>query len=314
VRTVITGGAGFIGRAVVARLAEIGTDDEVVLVDQVAPRTSPGCVCRQVDLADVTQMAQALEGADRVIHLAALPGGAAEADPVKSRSINLDVALNMIEQLGRTDRRPRLVYASSVAVFGAPLPDRVDDQTPPRPSMTYGTHKLMVEAAFADAVRRGTITGIAVRLPGIVARPAGPSGLKSAFMSDVFRKIAGRHPYALPVPPDATMWLLSSMGCADALLHAAALGASVGHHPVVTLPALRVSMSDLVAAIGAATGSDTAQVTYRPDARLTEQFGRLPPLSTPAADSLGFLHDVSLQRLVARVLSSIDGESDQERG
>jgi hypothetical protein len=73
-------------------------------------------------------------------------------------------------------------------------------------------------------------------------------------------------------------------------------------------------MSDLVAAIGAATGSDTAQVTYRPDARLTEQFGRLPPLSTPAADSLGFLHDVSLQRLVARVLSSIDGESDQERG
>ena len=250
-------------------------------------------------------MAQAIDGADRVIHLAALPGGASEKHPAQSRAINLDMSLNLLEAMTRSSHPVRLVYTSSIAVFGAPLPDHIDDTTIPRPSMTYGTHKLMVEAALTDAVRRGA-NAIALRLPGIVARPAGAVGVRSGFMSDIFHAIGARRPYEIPVQPTATLWLLSSTACADALLYAASSVFPTDSPPVVTLPALRVSIQALVAAIGAATARDTTQITYRPDATLTAQFGRLPPLATPAADALGFASDGTIERLVARALSSLD--------
>ena len=305
-KTVVTGAAGFIGQAVASRLNLTHAAGDIVLVDRVQPSVSFACTCVQADLTDRTQLARVIEGAQCVIHLAALPGGASEADPAGSRAINLDATLNLLELLERTGRPVRLVYASSVAVFGSPLPDRVDDSTQPRPSMTYGAHKLMVEIALADRVRRGGINGIALRLPGIVARPDSPTGFRSAFMSDIFREIRAGRPYEIPVLPTATMWLLSSVACADALIWGAGSEFPKAACPVVTLPALRVSMHDLVAAIGAATGSDTSRITYRADSLLTAQFGELPALATPMADALGFEHDGTLERLVARVLPSLD--------
>jgi nucleoside-diphosphate-sugar epimerase len=149
----------------------------------------------------------------------------------------------------------------------------------------------MVETALADALRRGDIEGIALRLPGIVARPPTHGGLKSAFISDLFWAVRDGKPYVLPVGPSATVWLMSAARAAANLVHAL----DVPSGPAITLPALRITIADLVAT--AAGGRPTA-IGYAPDPDLEAQFGRQPPLETPLADSLGFRHDGDLANLV----------------
>lgn len=280
-RIAVTGAAGFVGRAVVARLREAGA--EIVAIDR-----TPGEDIVAGDLSDPGFRREVLAGAGAVIHLAAIPGGASEADYPLSRRINLDLTLALMEEA-----QGRFVYASSIAVFGAIQPEPVDDDTPPRPALTYGAHKLMAEVALANLKRLGRLDGIALRLPGIVARPRAAAGLKSAFMSDVFHALTADEPITLPVSPQATMWMLSAQGVAEALIHAVTVKEAPA---VLTLPALRVRMDELVAALGG------GKVSYEPDAALEAQFGAYPPLFTPAADRLGFRHDGDLATLVRRAL------------
>ncbi len=281
-RIAVTGAAGFVGRAVLARLRREGI--KAIAIDR-----QPGEGIVAGDLSDPAFRREALADADAVIHLAAIPGGAAEADYDLSRRINLDLTLALMEEA-----KGRFVYASSIAVFGAISPEPVDDDTPPRPALTYGAHKVMAEVALANLKRLGRLDGVALRLPGIVARPRASAGLKSAFMSDVFHALAANEPITLPVSPQATMWMLSAQAAAEALLHAVRVTDAPA---VLTLPALRVRMDELVAALGG------GQVSYQPDAALEAQFGAYPLLSTPAADRLGFHHDGNLATLVKRVLS-----------
>jgi nucleoside-diphosphate-sugar epimerase len=288
-RILVTGAAGFVGRAVASSLPR----ERLRLVDRVRPDMA-GAECIAADLTDAGALAALLDGIDLIIHLAALPGGASEADPAASRAINLDASLNLIEA---ASGRARFVFASSIAVFGAPLPQRIDDATPLSPAMTYGAHKAMVETALADAIRRGDIEGIALRLPGIVARPPAPSGLKSAFMSDLFWAIRDSRPYAVPVGPDATVWLMSAARAAANLVHAL----DVRSGSAITLPALRTTIAELVDAIA---GERPAAIHYAPDPELEAQFGRQPPLETPLADALGFRHDGNLANLIQNVWST----------
>jgi D-erythronate 2-dehydrogenase len=241
----------------------------------------------------------AIDGADRVIHLAALPGGAAEADPQASRRINLDLLLDLLDLLAGAGKSVRLVHASSIAVFGHPLPTAVDDDTVPRPSSTYGTHKRMAELALDDAARRGDLDTLSLRLPGIVARPRAAAGFKSAFISDVFAAMRAGEPCTLPVGPDASLWLMSARRCADNLLHAAGRASSAdGQSRAVTLPAIRASMADLVDVLACVCGGDRQSISYAPDPAIEAQFGRLPPLRTPRAEALGFHDDGGLHALV----------------
>jgi nucleoside-diphosphate-sugar epimerase len=281
-RIAVTGAAGFVGRAVVARLRQDGI--ETVAIDRL-----PGDGILAGDLSDSAFRREALANTKATIHLAAVPGGAAEADYALSRRINLDLTLALMEEA-----QGRFIYASSIAVFGAPSPEPIDDDTPPRPALTYGAHKLMSEVALANLKRLGRLDGIALRLPGIVARPRAASGLKSAFMSDVFHALAAGEAITLPVSPQATMWMLSAQAVAEALIQAVTVRDAPA---VLTLPALRVGMGELVAALGGA-----GKVSYVPDAALEAQFGAYPPLSTPAADRLGFRHDGDLATLVRRAL------------
>jgi nucleoside-diphosphate-sugar epimerase len=302
--TLVTGAAGFLGRALVARLqAAAAPLDRLRLLDRVAASATDAEILVG-DLADLAVLEAALDGVDRVFHLAALPGGAAEAGYAASLRVNLQASLDLFEHLAARTRPARLVYASSIAVFGAPLPEAgIDDETPARPSMTYGAHKLMVETALANLTRLGRIGGVALRLPGLVARPSDGAGLKSAFMSQVFHTLAAGEAYALPVGPDATMWLMSVQAAARALIHAADLPTLP--RAAFTAPALRVSAGDLVAEISRQARGDPGLVTYDPDPVLEAQFGRLPPLFTPAADGLGFVHDGDLSSLVSTTLASL---------
>lgn len=201
---------------------------------------------------------------------------------------------------------PRVLFASSIAVLGDPLPPHVDDATPLQPRMVYGAHKAMIEQWIATLTRRGAIGGLSLRFPGIIARPKGPSGMKSAFMSDLFHAAAAHETFVCPVSAEATLWLMSVTGLVRNLIHALeAPDALIAEPYALTLPAVRTSMGALALEIARQTGANPALVLYQPDDALEVAFGRQPPLKTPAADAAGFIHDRSLAALVTSALATL---------
>ena len=135
-KIVVTGAGGFVGRQVVARLLARGAT--VVAVDVQTNGLPDGVRALAGDLADEAIRREALaDGIDGLIHLATVPGGAAELDPVASRRINVDAGYDLIVEAAAVGTRPRFVYASSIAVLGDRLPEQVDDQTPLSPKLIY---------------------------------------------------------------------------------------------------------------------------------------------------------------------------------
>lgn len=294
-RIILTGAGGFVGQEVRRCLQD---RHEVVAIDQMLN----GASGIEGDLCDKVTIENAFAGGcDAVIHLATLPGGAAELDPALAKRINIDVTMALVDAAALAGNRPRFIFASSIAVFGNSLPALIDDGTLPAPVMIYGAHKAMMESWIEAQTRRGAISGLSLRLPGIVARPKGPSGMKSAFMSDVFHALNAGQTIELPVSPEATMWLMSLQRVAANLVHALQIEAT----GTCTLPAIRTSMRDLVQAIASATQTDPALATYAPDMALEAGFGRQPPLSTSAAEALGFTNDRSVDALVASALLAL---------
>lgn len=280
--------------------------EALVALDVQAPEVSDPRVQAVVgSIAVPGVLAQALEQApDVVFHLACLPGGAAEAQPVLGRQVNLDATVALFEALHRPQQPPRVVYASSVAVYGADLPPLVDDHTPEVPGLAYGAHKRIGEILLADAVRRGGIEGCSLRLPGVVARAGDGAGLVSAFMSQLFWRLAEGKALTVPVGPQGTAWWVSVQRCVDNLLAAAGANAAVlGPRRVALMPALWLRIEEVVLALCDRLGADRAGlVSYQPDPQVERLFARYPPLETPLAERLGCAHDGSARGLVDAVL------------
>lgn len=309
----ITGAAGFVGQALARRLADtplaLGAPlGRLVLVDQVAPPgTGRGLAGDLADPAFVRDIAA--QRCDLVFHLASVPGGLAEREQALGRRVNLDATLDLFDALGRHGtaggRTPVLVFASSIAVYGTGLTDIVDARTPPRPALSYGAHKQMAEIALADATRRGLLDGRSVRLPGIVARPRGPAGQASAFMSELMHALAAGERMRCPVRPSATAWWMSAACAVDNLLHAARL-APQPHDAgrAWQLPVLHLRIDAVVDALAERFGADRrALVDYQPDEGIEAVFGRYPPLDDRPARAAGFSDDGSADRLIARALA-----------
>lgn len=305
----ITGADGFVGRTLVRHLLTdpIGSLDPLILVDQQFTEPAGDPRIRQVtgSIADTQTIDMALaDPVHLVFHLASIPGGLAERDFDLGLRVNLGGTLALLERLRHQERPTKLVFASSVAVYGDPLPAHVNDDTPARPTLSYAAHKLAAELLMDDYSRRGWVDGRSLRLPGIVARPAGPSGLMSAFMSDVMWAMAKGQPYICPVSPDAVAWWMSAPCCAANLVHAASLPSSALPSGRVWLPpVLRLTMADLVAALADRFGADRAAlITYRPDAAVEAKFGQQPPLHAHRALTAGFRHDGTVQDLIGAAL------------
>lgn len=299
-RVIVTGAAGLLGRQVVARLA---VRHDVVATDLVPCPVSPAIVG---DLGDAETLARLFtRPCDAVVHLATLPGGACESDPARGWRVNIDATQALIAAAIQHGAR-RFIYASSVAVFGDVAGRaEVDDDTPPRPAMLYGGHKAMIEGWLATLGRRGDLRPLVLRLPGLVARPGDGAGLRSAFLSDLFRAAYAGQSIRLPVSALATSWLMSVRCAAANIAHALEYdGAGRPDSTAVTLPALRVDMASLVAALDRHTGR-SVPVEYAPDPAIELAFGRYPALRTPTADRLGFTHDGSLDQLVAHALEDL---------
>jgi D-erythronate 2-dehydrogenase len=308
---IITGAGGFVGRELVRLLLDRG--DAVVALDSTLTALPEHVALRKVagDIGSADVRSEAFcGGCSALVHLATVPGGAAEADPAASRRVNIDAMYDLLEAAKAAGDCPRIVYASSIAVFGDPLPPGgVDDATPLAPKMVYGGHKAMMETAVSMMHHRGEIEGVSVRLPGILARPKGPSGMKSAFMSDLFHALRAGQRFICPVSQSATIWAQSVAQCARNMVHALSLDpALMPVTRVVTLPAQRVTMGQLAAEIAKQCGVSTALVSYVPDAALEAAFGAQPPLSTPAAERAGFAHDGDLATLVANALDVMERE------
>ena len=304
-KVLVTGAGGFVGRELVSRLLARG--DVVVALDSAAGGLPSGARAVAGDLGDAVVRAEALAGGvDALVHLATVPGGAAEADPAASRRINVDAFYDLLLEAGAARPGLRVVYASSIAVFGDPLPARVDDATPLSPKMIYGGHKAMMERAVAMFSNRGLIDGVTLRLPGILARPKGPSGMKSAFMSDLFHALKAGEAFACPVPASGTIWAQSVARCADNFLHALTMDSTLlPPGRAVTLPAQRVTMGDLAAEVARQCGVACGLVAWGDDRALAAAFAAQPPLATPAAERAGLAHDGDLATLVASALGTL---------
>lgn len=258
-------------------------------------------------IADTDVLARALaEPVDTVFHLASLPGGAAEKAPELGRRVNLEATLHLLDILRSQSTAPKLVFASTIAVYGESLPDVVDELTPTAPAMSYGAHKLASEILIADAARRGWVQACSLRLPGVVARPGDGQGLISAFMSQLFWKLRAGQPMVLPVSPDGAAWWISVGACIDNLLQGARIDTSaLGARRMVQMPALHLTMAEVVQAIARAHGPECIKlVRYEPQPAVQRLFASYPPLRTPMAEALGFRHDGNVDRLTQRAIDS----------
>jgi nucleoside-diphosphate-sugar epimerase len=312
-RVLITGANGFVGRELVRCLLARGSlrgqaIDSLLLLDREFEVQAADPRVRQQagNITDAALLRRVLaDGVDVVFHLVSVPGGAAETQYELGYQVNLLASLELLNQLRNKARPPVLVYASSVAVYGSDLPARMTEQAELNPQLSYGTHKAMVESLISDLARRGEVDGRALRLPGIVARPREPNGLRSAFMSDLLRAVAAGERYSCPVGPQATCWWMSARCCVNNLIRAAEVDAvELGTQRVWQLPVLHLSIAQVLDALAAAYGDERrALVSYAADEHLQALFGSLPPLKTPQARALGFSHDGNAAALIRNALN-----------
>jgi D-erythronate 2-dehydrogenase len=309
---VVTGSEGFVGRVLVERLLRHGLNgrrvERLTLTD--VRFDAPHADARVVQLAGsianeaLRRKAYAMT-VDAVFHLASIPGGAAEKNYELGRSINLDATLGLLEDLRGQKMPPRFVFASTIAVYGEHLPPQVDEQTLPNPGLSYGAHKLAGEYLVADATRKRWVEGCSLRLPGVVARPGDGAGMMSAFMSQLFWKLAAGQAITVPVSAQGVAWWISVQQCVGNLLHAATLDASLlDARRSYQMPVLRFTIADLVEALATRFGTDRkALVSYAPDPFIERLFAAYPPLHTPRAQALGFRHDGSIDQLIDKAMA-----------
>ncbi|MFT6606224.1 MAG: nucleoside-diphosphate-sugar epimerase [Halocynthiibacter sp.] len=303
-KLVITGAGGFLGQEIIRQAHALPQVQSMRLVDITPPPAGEGIEIVTGDLCDPAVRAQALADADAVIHLAAMLGGAAESDPTGARAINVDMTLDMADWLRINRPNARFVFASSVTVLGAPLPDPVTDAAPLAPVMVYGAHKAMVEVALSNYARRGWLDAVSLRPAGIVARDGADAALKSAFMSRVFWCVKRGEDITLPVAEDSRTWIASVSNVAANFLHGAF--APLGGERALTLPTLPVTMGELVAALRRVFPNSPAQITFSPDAEAVALFGSFPAVQTTAAEQAGFLRDTNIDALVRAAITQGD--------
>src|SRR5690606_3044148 len=228
----IIGAAGMVGRKLTERLVQDGAlggkaITRATLHDIVEPPAPAGAPFAVKTLAsDFSQPGEAeklvAQRPDVIFHLAAIVSGEAEADFDKGYRINLDGTRLLFEAIrAQPDYRPRVVYTSSIAVFGAPFAEPITDDFVPAPMTSYGTQKLIGELLLNDYTRRGIFDGIGIRLPTIVVRPGKPNKAASGFFSGIIREPLAGVEAVLPVEDDVRHWVASPAAATGFLLHAA---------------------------------------------------------------------------------------------
>jgi D-erythronate 2-dehydrogenase len=299
----ITGAAGMIGRKLTERLAADGALNgepiaKLTLIDVTAPRPPEKFDGRvQTKAADIAGDAAAApiiaERPDVIFHLAAVVSGEAELDFEKGTRVNLDgsrALLDAIRAVG-DGYRPKFVFTSSIAVFGAPFPDAIGDDFHTTPLTSYGTQKAVVELLLADYSRRGFVEGVGIRLPTITVRPGTPNKAASGFFSSIIREPLAGAEALLPVEDSVRHWHASPRAAVGFLIHAAGLGADeLGPRVNLTMPGVCCTVAEQIEALRRIAGDKiAARIRRAPDPLVARIVGGWPQRFNPQrALTLGF--------------------------
>jgi D-erythronate 2-dehydrogenase len=274
----ITGAAGMIGRKLTERLARDGAlngraIDTLTLTDIVAPPKPAFSGAADISAADVAAPGEAgklIAGRpDVVFHLAGIVSGEAELDFDKGYRVNLDGTRALLEAIRQAGGgyKPKVVFTSSIAVFGAPFPEAIPDDFHLTPLTSYGTQKAMCELMLADYTRRGFLDGVGIRLPSIVVRPGKPNKAASGFFSGIIREPLAGQEAVLPVAEAVLHWHASPRSAAGFLVHAAGLSREqLGARVNLTMPGVCCTVGDQIAALRRIAGDKVAaRIRREPD-------------------------------------------------
>ena len=309
----ITGAAGMIGRKLVARLVDAGALNDrpierLTLIDVSAPQKPEKFTGRVVtaaaDIADPAAARAAVTGRpDVIFHLAAVVSGEAELDFEKGVHVNLDGSRALIEAVRAVGDgyRPRLVFTSSIAVFGAPFPDAIADDFHLTPLTSYGTQKAIVELLLADYTRRGFLDAIGIRLPSIVVRPGRPNKAASGFFSSIIREPLAGEEAVLPVEDSVLHWHASPRAAVGFLIHAAGVDREkLGPRVNLTMPGVCCTVAEQIAALRRIGGDKVAaRIRRTPDPLVARIVAGWPSRFDPRrALALGFKAEASFDEII----------------
>jgi D-erythronate 2-dehydrogenase len=307
----ITGAAGMIGRKLTERLAKDGglngkPIERMTLLDVVLP-AKPASFSGQAvaaDLAAPGEAAKAIAGRpDVIFHLAGVVSGEAELDFDKGYRVNLDGTRALLEAVRATGDgyRPRIVYTSSIAVFGAPFPASIPDDFHLTPLTSYGTQKAIGEALLADYVRRGICHGVGIRLPTIVVRPGKPNKAASGFFSGIIREPLAGVEAVLPVADTVVHTHASPRAAIGFLVHAAGLAPdALGARINLSMPGVCCTVAEQIAALRRIAGDRVAaRIRREPDDLVVRIVDGWPQrIEAKRARELGFKAESSFEEIV----------------
>lgn len=303
-----------LGRKLGAELAASGgiggiPIDRLTLADAFATPLAPARAGFGVDarVADIAQPGTAeqlvADRPDVIFHLAAVVSGEAEANFDKGYRINLDgtrFLLDAIRSVGDA-YRPRVIFTSSIAAFGAPFPQRIDDDFILQPLTSYGTQKVMGELLLTDYSRRGFLDGVGLRLPTVCVRPGVPNKAASGFFSSIIREPLNGREAVLPTSRDVRHWFASPRSAVRFLTHAAALDTDLlGARRCLNMPGLSATVHDQIDALRAVAGDGAVRLVREERDQSIAQIVAGWPLDfvTTRAHDLGFRAEASFDEII----------------
>jgi nucleoside-diphosphate-sugar epimerase len=315
----ISGGGGFLGYRLALKLLErrtlAGPDGKPAAISGIKvfdaafpPHPDPRLTCIKGDIAELEQVENAMDrDTAAVFHLAAVVSAHAEQDFDTGYRVNLDGTRNLLEASRDMDAPPRLVFASSLAVYGGALPAVVDDSVTPTPQTSYGTQKVIGEYLVNDYSRKGMVDGRSLRLPTIVVRPGKPNLASTSFASGMFREPLNGMVCEVPVEASTEMWILSPGKVIDAFIHAHDLPASAwGTNRALALPGITFSVGEGVEALRRIAGDEVAaRVVFRKDDRINRMVRSFPGrFRTDRALGMGFQADADIDSILRDYIAS----------
>lgn len=311
-KVLVLGAGGMIGRKLSSALAAqptlSGQDVEhLILSDIIEPPVPENSTCNiecvASDFSAAGEAERLLEKKpDVIFHLAAIVSGEAETDFEKGYRINLEGTQRLLDAIRRDSSYfPKLIFASSIAVFGTPLPELIPDTHHLTPQTSYGTQKAVCEMLIGDYSRKGFLDGLSVRLPTIVVRPGKPNKAASSFFSGIIREPLNGQEADLPVPDTTLHWMASPRAAVGYFLHAAELDTdTLQGNRAITLPGLAVSVGEQIETLEKIAGAARAGLIRRIEDPLIEKIVAAWPrqFNPQRALSLGFQPDASFEAMV----------------
>lgn len=311
----IIGAAGMIGRKLVERIAAqegaLGYDiGKLTLVDVIEPLVPPALAAVSTALAaDLSAEGAAARlvasRPDVIFHLAAIVSGEAEADFDKGYSVNLDGTRGLFEAIRHEGARepyvPRVIFASSIAVFGEPFPEKIGDEFFTTPLTSYGTQKAICELLLSDYSRRGIFDGAGIRLPTICIRPGTPNKAASGFFSNILREPLSGFEAVLPVEENVRHWFASPRSAVGFFVHAARMDLSrIGPRRTLTMPGLSALVGEQIEALGRVAGPKAVALVRRePDPVIRSIVaGWATNFDARRAAALGFTAETSFDEII----------------